>query len=129
MSKVEGRLGIHGTRHGSGALSDIGLYRLARSCAMTACLLPLNRADPHCGEYQPRFSRFSLLSMRHATHRSKGPATGPFRFPVSLAQRMETPRQHMRRLQAESNRSIRALATRLDCLGWFDPWPDGPRAA
>ncbi len=52
----------------------------------------------------------------------------PFPFPVEVARALRTPRQHLRALRAESNRTARALALRLGCLGWFDT-PPGPRAA
>ena len=67
--------------------------------------------------------------MKHTDQTPQDPIRDPLRFPVNTARRMETPRQHMRWLQADSNRTIEALAARLDCLGWFDSFNSGPRAA
>jgi hypothetical protein len=50
-------------------------------------------------------------------------------FPMEYARSIETPSQHLRRVQSDSNRRLRALAERLNCLGWFDPPSGGPRAA
>jgi hypothetical protein len=41
---------------------------------------------------------------------------------------MRTPRQHLRLMKLDSNRTLRGLAIKLGCLGWFDT-PPGPRAA
>ncbi|MDG1838216.1 MAG: hypothetical protein P8I91_05385 [Phycisphaerales bacterium] len=67
--------------------------------------------------------------MPSANHQPTNDALQPLPFPVAFAQSIETPCQQARRIRAESNRSIQALAVRLGCLGWFDSTHPGPRAA
>ena len=53
----------------------------------------------------------------------------PLPFPVNLAREVQTPAQRHPLGAQEWDRSLRTLAARLGCLGWFDPRDDSPRAA
>ena len=67
--------------------------------------------------------------MINIPHNPRLDALSPIPFPVELARSITTLGQRQRVLQQEWDRSLNTLATRLGCLGWFDPTQDGPRAA